>query len=95
MISVKNISKSYDQVKAVVDVSFQVEKGEIVGLLGPNGAGKTTILRLLAGLLNPDQGEIIIGGRNVAEHSLQVKNSLGFLSRSSRIPKISAASFTR
>lgn len=59
MIQLNNITKQYDEVKAVDGVSFTIESGDIYGLLGPNGAGKTTTIRMLMGILEPDHGEII------------------------------------
>ncbi len=64
MLAVEQVSKSYGEVKAVQDVSFQVAPGEILGLLGPNGAGKTTLLSLIAGLLVPDRGRVSIDGQS-------------------------------
>lgn len=54
--------REYRVVEAVKDISFTIEKGEIVGFLGPNGAGKTTTMKMLAGLLHPTSGEITVGG---------------------------------
>lgn len=64
-IELKNINKSFGSFKASDNVSFGIEKGKLIGLLGPSGSGKTTILRMIAGLENPDSGEIIIDGRVV------------------------------
>ncbi len=66
VIELKNVTKSYKGVDAVKEISFKVEKGEIFAILGPSGSGKTTVLRLIAGLEVPDNGEIIINGRTVA-----------------------------
>ena len=64
-IELKNINKSYGDFKASDNVSFEIEKGRLVALLGPSGSGKTTILRMIAGLENPDSGDIIIDGKVV------------------------------
>ena len=77
MIVVKNLHKSFGDVKAVKGVSFQARDGEITGLLGPNGAGKTTTLRMLYSLLPPDQGEILIDGLNPARDAMEIKRTLG------------------
>lgn len=77
MIEVKNLTKSFGEVKAVRDVSFTAPDGKITGLLGPNGAGKTTTLRMLYTLLEPDSGSILIDGLNPHEHALEVKRKLG------------------
>jgi ABC-2 type transport system ATP-binding protein len=80
MISVKNLVKSYDRSEpAVKGVSFDIEKGEIVGLLGPNGAGKTTIMRMLTCFLNPTAGDIMIDGKNVLDDPTYVKSLIGYL----------------
>jgi len=64
----KNLSKSYVKNKKVVDsVHLEVNRGEIVGLLGPNGAGKTTIFKMMVGLLRPDEGKIILGGKDITD----------------------------
>lgn len=73
-IEVSNLRKAYKKRKtgevitAVNDVSFQVRKGEIIGLLGPNGAGKTSTIKLICGLLFPDEGEVNVFGRNIQQH---------------------------
>ena len=64
-IELKNINKSYGDFKASDNVNFEIEKGKLVALLGPSGSGKTTILRMIAGLENPDSGDIIIDGKVV------------------------------
>lgn len=62
MINIKNISKSYKEVKALDNVSLSIEKGELYGLLGVNGAGKTTLIKIMCGLARKDSGEVTIGG---------------------------------
>ena len=78
-IHVESVNKSFGPHKAVQDVSFNVQKGEIVGFLGPNGAGKTTTMRLLTSYYTPDSGDILINGINNAEHDLQTRRSIGYL----------------
>jgi sulfate transport system ATP-binding protein len=77
-VELHNINKSYGDFKASNDVSFGVEKGRLVALLGPSGSGKTTILRILAGLENPDSGDIYIDGKNVTELAAS-KRGIGFV----------------
>ena len=77
MIVVKNLKKSFGEVKAVNDVSFVAQDGEITGLLGPNGAGKTTTLRMLYSLLPPDEGEIRIDGMDPTRDAMDIKRTLG------------------
>ncbi|MCJ7814839.1 MAG: ATP-binding cassette domain-containing protein [Xanthomonadales bacterium] len=77
MIVVKNLHKSFGEVKAVNGVTFEARDGEITGLLGPNGAGKTTTLRMLYSLLPPDQGEIRIDGLDPTRDAMEIKRTLG------------------
>lgn len=77
MIEVRNLSKTFGEVKAVRDISFVMRDGEITGLLGPNGAGKTTTLRMLYSLLPPDAGTIRIDGLDPRENALEIKRTLG------------------
>ncbi len=64
-VEVRNVNKTFGNFKASDNVSFEIERGKLIGLLGPSGSGKTTILRMIAGLETPDSGEIYIGGRKV------------------------------
>jgi ABC-type branched-subunit amino acid transport system ATPase component len=66
VLEVRNLSRSFGGLKAVQDVSFRLHKNEILGIIGPNGAGKTTLFNLLNGFLRPDQGEVLIDGRNMS-----------------------------
>lgn len=77
VIQVENLTKSYGQVTAVADVSFNVAKGQIFGFLGPNGAGKTTTLTILEGLRKADQGRIKILGMDVNTMAAQIKQRIG------------------
>lgn len=79
MIEVSNLVKRYGDIVAVDDISFKVEKGEIVGFLGPNGAGKTTTMRILAGFIPATSGNAFIGGFDIAEKPIEVKKRLGYL----------------
>ena len=64
MLEVAHLKKYFTTQKAVDDISFQVEKGAIFGLLGPNGAGKTTLIRMITGIFYPDEGTILLNGKN-------------------------------
>jgi len=77
VFQVRGLIKSYGPVRAVDGVSFTVAKGEVYGLLGPNGAGKTTIMSMLSGLLQPDEGQIVFDGIDLAAFPLKVKAQLG------------------
>src|SRR6266853_3827419 len=79
MISVKDLSKKYARNTAVDHISFEVEKGQIVGFLGPNGAGKTTTMRILTCFLPPSSGTATVAGFDVLEAPLEVKKRIGYL----------------
>lgn len=82
MIHVENLTKYYKNLCAVDQISFDIQKGEILGLLGPNGAGKTTTLRMLAGFLRPTSGGIRVKDYAIDEDSLKIKKLLGYLPES-------------
>lgn len=79
MIEVRALSRHYDGLKAVQDVSFEIRHGEIVGLLGHNGAGKTTIMKMLTGYLEPSSGSIRIDGLDIAEQRRAIQRRIGYL----------------
>lgn len=79
MIEVKELRRSFGPVVAVDGISFNVEKGEVLGLLGPNGAGKTTAMRILACFLRPDSGTATICGYDILKNPINVRRSLGYL----------------
>lgn len=79
MITVKNLTKYYGNKLGVEDVSFHIEKGEIVGMLGPNGAGKSTIMRMLASYLTPTSGEITINGVDMVSDPMEASKHIGYL----------------
>ncbi len=79
MIVVKNLCKHYRATKAVDDISFQVQKGEVVGFLGPNGAGKTTTMKMITSAIPPTSGSIEIQNINVFENPGEVKKKIGYL----------------
>ena len=78
-IEVKNLLKEYGEQKAVNNISFKVDKGEIVGFLGPNGAGKSTTMKIITGYLQQTGGEAFVCGINVAEQPLETKKKIGYL----------------
>ena len=79
MIRVQNLTKYYGERLAVDDISFNVEKGEIVGLLGPNAAGKTTTMRILTGFLMPTRGDTWVADCNMVNNSLEGRRHIGYL----------------
>jgi len=79
MIEVKELRRSFGPIVAVDGVSFNVEKGDVLGFLGPNGAGKTTVMRILACFLRPDSGSASVGGFDILKKPVQVRRSLGYL----------------
>jgi ABC-2 type transport system ATP-binding protein len=79
VIEVQHITKRYGRVTAVDDVSFRVERGEILGFLGPNGAGKTTTMRILTGYMPPTDGRAAVAGFDVFTHPLDAKRRTGYL----------------
>jgi len=82
IISIQNLTKRYDDILAVDDLSFEVHRGEVFGLLGSNGAGKTTTLQIIAGLLKPTTGEVYVNGWNIREQPMRIKAILGYLPES-------------
>ena len=82
MIHVESLTKYYNDLCAVDQISFDISKGEIMGLLGPNGAGKTTTLQILTGFLRPTSGSIRVKEYSIDEDSLQIKKLLGYLPES-------------
>ncbi len=79
MIEVQNLCKSYGDLRGIVDVSFSVEKGEIIGFLGPNGAGKTTTMRILTCFMPATSGKASVAGFDVFDESLEVRKRIGYL----------------
>jgi len=79
VIEVQHLTKRYGKVTAVDDVSFRVERGEILGFLGPNGAGKTTTMRILTGYMPASDGKATVAGYDVFEHPLEAKRRTGYL----------------
>jgi ABC-2 type transport system ATP-binding protein len=82
MIEVKNLTKYYNDLCAVDQISLDIQQGEILGLLGPNGAGKTTTMRMLTGFLQPTSGSIRVKDYSIDENPLEIKKILGYLPES-------------
>lgn len=79
LIEVNDVYKTYGSLKAVNGVSFEMNKGEVLGLLGPNGAGKSTLISMVTTLIKPDKGEIIIDGNNLAKKSKEARKAIGLV----------------
>ena len=82
MIPVEHVSRRFGTFRAVDDISFDIQTGEIVGLLGPNGAGKTTTMRMITGFLEPSDGSIKIDGQNVVDYPVETKAKIGYMPES-------------
>ena len=79
MIEVQDLTHYYGPYAAIEDVSFDVQRGEILGFLGPNGAGKTTTMRILTGFMPPTRGQVTLDGNDIVEQSLEVRKRVGYL----------------
>jgi ABC-2 type transport system ATP-binding protein len=79
IIEVSNLTKYYGKARGIVDVSFNVEEGEIFGFIGPNGAGKSTTIRLLLSLIHPTSGSAKVFGQDVLEHGPEIRRNIGYL----------------
>jgi len=79
MIVTQNVTKLFGRFQALRNISFEINKGEIVGCLGQNGAGKTTLMRLLTSYLPATSGKVLIGGMDVSKHSLSIRRKIGYL----------------
>ncbi len=79
MIELNNITKYYGNFPAVTDISFKIDKGEIVGLLGPNGAGKSTTMKMITGYIPPTSGELSIDNYDIVQQSIEARKKIGYL----------------
>ena len=87
IIEVKNLNKIYDKIIAVKDLTFEINKGKIIGLLGPNGCGKTTTIAMILGLVKPTSGEVIIKGKNIEKERINLLEKMNFISPYVELPK--------
>ena len=80
MIEIKHVSKTFNrEIKAIDDVDFTINDGEIVGFIGLNGAGKTTLIKMMTGVLTPDSGEIIVDGYDIVKDAIKAKQIIGYM----------------
>jgi ABC-2 type transport system ATP-binding protein len=80
-IEIKEVKKTYGEINAIDDISFDVEQNKVFGLVGPDGAGKTTLIRMLCGLIEPDSGSAKILGFDMVKQKDKIKNQIGYLSQ--------------
>ncbi|HYD58204.1 MAG TPA: ATP-binding cassette domain-containing protein [Burkholderiales bacterium] len=94
MIRIENLVKTFGAKRAVDGVSFNVERGEVLGFLGPNGAGKSTTMRMITGFIPPTAGRVSVGGHDVAESPLEAKRLIGYLpENAASYPDMTVAGF--
>lgn len=80
MISIKNVSKSYNKKNKIIgQLNLEIKDGEIFGFLGPNGAGKTTTIKMITGILDIDEGDILINNKSITENPIEAKKSFGYV----------------
>ncbi len=78
-VRVESVTKIYGKQRALDNVSFTVNSGEIVGILGPNGAGKSTMMKVITGFLNPDEGLVTVNGSSIGENTVGIRHQIGYL----------------
>ena len=78
-LEIKNISKKYGNQEALSNISFSLNKGDIVGFLGPNGAGKTTLMKIITSTLKQDSGEVTVFGKSTISEEIETKSVIGYL----------------
>ncbi|HVT71647.1 MAG TPA: ATP-binding cassette domain-containing protein [Lacunisphaera sp.] len=94
MIEVRGLAKNYGLFRAVDDVSFSVQRGDILGFLGPNGAGKSTTMKMITGFLRPTAGTAVVDGHDVTRDPIEVKRRIGYLPESAPCyPEMTVAEF--
>ena len=87
-IQVKSLSKSYSDIKALKNLSMEIDAGTLFGILGPNGAGKSTLIKILATLIEPDSGEVFINNINLIENSRKIRELIGYVAQDIALDKI-------
>ncbi|MCB1043029.1 MAG: ATP-binding cassette domain-containing protein [Acidobacteria bacterium] len=78
LIDVRGLTKTYGPIRALDSISFQAKRGDILGFLGPNGAGKSTAMKIITCFLEADSGDVEVGGKNIREHSIEVRRMIGY-----------------
>ncbi len=96
MIEARELSKTYDDIKALRRVSFKIKAGEVIGLLGPNGAGKTTLMKILTGFIHPSSGNALIDGLDVLKETAKVHEIIGYLPENAPVyPELTVQSYLK
>ena len=78
-LEIKNISKKYNDQDALINISFSLKQGDIVGFLGPNGAGKSTTMKIISCFIKPSKGEVLVDGDSIHNNEIKVKSKIGYL----------------
>jgi ABC-2 type transport system ATP-binding protein len=86
-LEINKINKKYGDQDALIDVSFSLKKGDIVGFLGPNGAGKTTLMKIITSIIKPDSGDITINGYDTQKNEISTKRQIGYLAENNPLYK--------
>ena len=79
MVRIRNLRKSYGSYQALRGLTMEIDKGELFGFVGPNGAGKTTTMKIIAGLMRADSGEVMVAGRTLSGNTGQVREIIGYV----------------
>ncbi len=79
MIKINSLNKSFGRISALENLNLEIKKGELLGLIGPNGAGKTTAIRIICCILQPNSGEVTVGGYSIHHHQIKIKSMIGYL----------------
>jgi ABC-2 type transport system ATP-binding protein len=79
MVKIESLNKSFGHIKALNDLNLEIEKGELLGIIGPNGAGKTTAIRIICCILQPNSGNVTVGGYSIYHDQIKIKSMIGYL----------------
>jgi len=79
MVRIDSLTKSFGHIKALDNMNLDVKKGELLGIIGPNGAGKTTAIRIICCILQPNSGEVMVGGYSIHHDQIKIKSMIGYL----------------
>ena len=79
MIKIDSLNKSFGHIQALENLNLEIKKGELLGIIGPNGAGKTTAIRIICCILQPNSGEVTVGGYSIHHDQIKIKSMIGYL----------------